>query len=272
MFGLANGSAFRFEAIVNILLQNVIKVTPNCPSRLLSSLVKMVSCQDQTKQFQGHVRLKSVHVLRYLLNAASAQHEPFQLAHDGNGDAISALDREVARIGFIGYHWDKMRRRRFTHFIAELFATNIVSYTDIFDLKQLAPELASDLILKRKFDPMNCCDFNMPATIKDIINNDMYRFARQLENDLFCLRVEVKVTDKSKRLHLFMPFKFLFSFFFLYLAQNNQSEKHEFNGLINGPRPNRSRKRKRTKRTSVESTKNINASKSKTTRATEQKS
>lgn len=199
LFGLADGSTFRFEAIVNMLIQNVLKITPWCISRLLSSLVKIICNQDQSKQFQEHIRHKSVHVLRYLLNTATQQRIPSQWDRDDNGNSdgpiINSLDREVIRIEHISYHWDVMRRRRFTHFIGELFAANIISYTDIFELKQSNPELAADFILKNKFNPMNCCDFDMPKMAKDIIHNESYRYAREVEKHLFCLRIEVFIEN-----------------------------------------------------------------------------
>lgn len=193
MLDLANGSTYRLETIANILLQNVVKITANCNSRLLSLLVKMLCFQDQSKQFQEHVRHKSMHVLRYLLNVgASQQRKPLQIGGDGDQrNGISTLDREVIRIEYIGYHWDVVRRRRFTHFIAELFAANIVSYTDIFDLKQSHSQLASDLILKNKFEQMDCCDFDMSPVTKEIIHNESYRYAREIDNHLFCLRIQV---------------------------------------------------------------------------------
>lgn len=191
LLDLANGSTFRLETIVNIILQNVVKITANCNSRLLSLLAQKICNHDQTKQFQEHVRHKSIHVLRYLLSAASQQREPLQLTQNRGDGAISTLDREVIRIEYIGYHWDVVRRRRFTHFIAKLFAENIISYTDIFDLKQSHPELASDLILKNKFERMDCCDFDMSSVTKDIIHNESYRCAREIDNHLFCLRIQV---------------------------------------------------------------------------------
>lgn len=189
LLALANGSGCRHEAIVNILLQNVVKITEKCNSRLLSLLAKMTCCHDQTKQFQEHVRNKSIHVLRYLLNAALQQRKPLQLTPIDN--AINTLDREAIRIEYIGYHWNVVRRRRFTHFIAELCAASIVTYTDVFDLKQSYPELAFDLILKNSFDQTDCCDFDMSSVTKDIIHNESYRFAREIDNHLFCLRTQV---------------------------------------------------------------------------------
>lgn len=200
--GLANGSTLQFEAIVNILLQNVVKVTANCNSRLLCLLVKMICLNDQSKQFQEHVRKKSIDVLRNLFETASQQRVP-ALKQNGNAaaaaaasncdNAINTLDREVTRIEYIGYHWNVLRPQRFTHFMAELFAANIVSYTDIFQLKQSYPELATDLILKNQFDPINCCDFKMQSAIKENINAESYQCAREIEHHLLCLRIQVNL-------------------------------------------------------------------------------
>lgn len=203
LLGLANGSTLQLEAIANILLQNVVKVAEICNSRLLCLLAKMMCQQDQSKEFQEHVRKKSVDVIRYLFDTASQQREPLQLTPNGGGDvgaggsgdhntaAINSLDREVARIEYIGYHWNVWRRRRFTHFMAELFAANILSYTDIFHLKQSHPALPSDIILKNQVDPIDCCELKTMSAMKDNIHLNSYRCAREIENHLFCLRIQV---------------------------------------------------------------------------------
>lgn len=197
LVSMANDSTFRLEAIVNILLQSIVKIASKCSSRLLSSLVSriFVKC-DASDHFQEYVRQKSIHVLRYLLSAATQQRQPSSfppLVGGFGGSVVSSLDREVMGIEYISHHWGIVRRRRFSHFIAELFAANIISYTDIFDLKQSNPNLASDLILKNDFDPLHCCDLDMSPTANDIIRDESYRCAREIENYLFCLRIEVNV-------------------------------------------------------------------------------
>lgn len=186
----------QLEAIGNILLQNVVEVTANCNSRLLCSLAKTLCAQAQSKEFQEHIRKKAVHVLRYLFDTASKQREPSQ--NDGSGsnsgvqrNAINRLDQDVIRIEQITYHWNVWRRRRFTHFMAELFAANIVSYTDIYHLKRTYPELATDLILKNQFEPINCCDFKTLSVPSDNIYSEPYRRARDIEQHLFCLQIQV---------------------------------------------------------------------------------
>lgn len=190
----------QLEAIGNILVQNVVEVTPKCNSRLLCSLVKALCAQVQSKEFQEHIRKKSVQVLRYLFDSASKQREPSRLAapNDGSGsssgvqrNAVNRLDQDGIRIEHITYHWNVWRRRRFTHFMAELFAANIVSYTEIFHLKRTYPELATDLILKNQFDPIDCCDFKAQSALSNNILTEPYRCARDVEQHLFCLQTQV---------------------------------------------------------------------------------
>lgn len=203
LFGLADGSTLQLEAIGNILLQNVLKVTTNCNSRLLCSLVKALSARDPSREFQEHIRKKSIDVLRYLFDTASKQREPSQI--DGSGDssgvhrnAINRLDQDVTRIEYITYHWNVWRRRRFTHFMAELFAANILSYTNVYNLKRSYPELATDLIVKNQFDPINCCDYKTLSATNDNITTEPYRSAREIEQHLFCLQIQVMAAMTSQ--------------------------------------------------------------------------
>lgn len=187
-----------------MLIQNVVKVTTNCNSRLLCSLAKAICARAKSKEFDEHIRKRSIHVLRYLFDTASKQRAPSQFptqnvsfggSNSDHGNSVNRLDQDVTRIEYISFHWNVSRRRRFTHFMAELFAANIVSYTDVYHLKRTYPELATDLILKNQFDPINCCDFQTLSTINDI-HTEPYRRAREIEQHLFCLQIQVICRDE----------------------------------------------------------------------------
>lgn len=228
LLGLADGSTLQLEAIANMLIQNVAKVTPSCNSRLLCSLARAICTGDQSKEFQEHIRKKSTHVLRYLFDTTLKHREPPALAAVPNYGAggsssvqkasINTLDEDVMRMECITYHWNAWRRRRFTHFMAELFAANIVSYTDIYDLKRSCPELATDVILKNQFEPNNCCDFKTLSAIKEDIHTESYRCAREVEQHLFSLQILVNSIKPTELLES-KQIEFGFSLFFFLLAK-----------------------------------------------------
>lgn len=181
---LANGSTIRLEALINIILQQVIKLRKNCASILFSSLVKQMCNQDETKHFLNQLRQKSSQLLKYLANVTPSQRKPLQMT-----DEINSLDKEVIRIETIEFKWDLIRKQRLTHFVAQLFDDNIISLADICDIKELDTEFAADLVNGTK--PENCCYLEVPSSAEEILRNEQYQNACQIENHIYWLRIEV---------------------------------------------------------------------------------
>lgn len=185
---MAKCKTFRLEAIVNSILQLVVKFTPICGSILLGSLVQRICTEDDTHSFQDHMQRKSLQLLDYLLNSVPADSKPCK-PYDING--ASSLDKEVIRIEIIQYYWNIVRKRRITHFVAQLYSNNLIIYTDIHNLKQSHPTFEWDRIIENNFDASVCCDLKPLPIVQEIMQDKQYECARQIENHLFWLHIEV---------------------------------------------------------------------------------
>lgn len=184
MLKLAQGSAHRLGSIANVLLESVVELMPKCTSILLSSLVKSICLQDDTSRFQQHIQQKSLQVLRYLVKTKPMERKPLQL-HAFNGNS---LDKEIVRIETIEYNWDVIRRQRLQHFISQLSHSNLIDAGAYDDLIVSDLKCAMDLVLQ---DTWKCCELEVPSTAQEIIQNEEYRNACQIENHLFWLQIEV---------------------------------------------------------------------------------
>lgn len=244
ILSLAEGSSHGLGAVVNIIIQSVVKLTPTCRSSVLGSLVKSICHQDKSQVFKQHIRQKSLQVLRYLVNAVPMERTPLSL-HEVGG--INLLDKEVVRIETIEYNWDTIRRQRLTHFVAQLFSSNLVSLTDIYDIMKADAMRATDLVIG---ETSKCCDLEVPSAAQEIIQNEEYRYACQIENHLFWLRIEVSnaLTEQSLCLESIEIIRLMTRFFLYLFIQNNQHELREFNGIVNQGTRKRDRKRNRGKR------------------------
>lgn len=186
---LANGSPCRLEAIINIILQQVIKLRNNCASALFSSLVNQMCNQDDTQMFLNQLRPKSSQLLKYLANAIASQRKPLQLSND-----INSLDKEVIRIETIEYKWDLIRKQRLTHFVAQLIDSKIVSLADICDIKKFDSAFVDDLANGTNAE--NCCNLELPSAAQELLRNEEYQHAYPIENHIYWLRIEVTIYFK----------------------------------------------------------------------------
>lgn len=184
ILNLAQNSTHRLGAIVNIMLQLVVELSPKCTSVLFGSLAKCICKHDKTEKFQEHIRKKSAQVLRYLENTKPMKREPLQLnAFDGN-----SLDKELVRIETIEFKWDIIRRQRLQHFIAHMFQNELFDEDDFCGAQE--PDHISDigLVLEKSWD---CCEIGVPSAAQEILQNMDYQNACQIENHLFWLQIEV---------------------------------------------------------------------------------